>query len=530
MPFGRRRIGSAHATRNSHVERSSASPVESRSAAAAVNLAAGRAAVAIATRALGRARDGLERVEPLESRRLLSAVISIEAVEPTAKEGSEYQFALFRITNAGDDGAWVTWTVQGGSASIGADLGQHPITMGGESYTIWVNAGSSEYASPAIVDDYYPEPTETFSISLSVPEQGVEVELVGDSAEGAIADDDVNIRAEQKTVTAGDEVEWGVWVTDYSGNAVSDVAIYVTGNEGAVEAVLAHDLTDGSGYAELGLRGIGLGAGYVTVRAYDDYRIDARSAPTSLRNKSAAPRINWIPQSIESGLQVSFDGLVKVGIELQKYDGSGPLRRAGLAIEWGMDHSGDYAERQADLGPYERSTDNFGRAYAYVDGNVVQRLFRDMDPTPTGSTTLWAKYPMTGTFKRVSVSSKAPVIDLRVASTTLHAGDPNGAMTNLDVQVTTPQGLPVMGSRIVVTTLEAQDAMLGFLFNSGGGGSWANTCFSGYTGADGKATIEARLGTFAGSGQGGTAYLVAQCAADTFYSWGNAAVVSIQIV
>jgi hypothetical protein len=529
MSFGRRKIRRSRP----EIERSSAA------AAGRAALELERAADREVDRALGagRASNRLappDRIEPLEARQLLSAVISIEPVEPKAREGSEYQASLFKISNTGDEGAFVTWTVLGGTASVGSDLVQHPITLGGESHTIFVPAGGEQFASPTTLNDYYPEPTESFSIMLSVPEgQGVEVVLTGDTANGEIEDDDVKFHSEQKTVTAGDEIEWGVWATDYDGNPVANVAVYVLSNEGPVATVLAHDVTDITGYAELGLRGLGLGAGYITVQAYDDFRINPRSAPDSFRNKSAAPRINWLPQRLntDNELIASFDGLVRVGIELQKHDGSGPLRKAGLGIEWGMDHTGEYAERQADLGPFDRMTDNFGRAYAYVDGNVVQRLFRDMDPTPTGSTQMWAKFPLTSTFKRVNVRSKAPTIDLRVANTTLQAGGAGGGDTsNLEAYVSTSQGLPVMGSRIVVTTLESDDSQLGFLYNSGGGGAWANTCYSAYSGSDGIATFEARVGTFASPGVGGTAQLVAQCAADIYYSWRNADVETVRIV
>jgi hypothetical protein len=502
-------------------------------ASRAVTHAAHRAARA----ATGCARGGgmVGMVEAIESRRLLSAVMSIEAVEPTAREGSTYQAVQFRIRNTGDEGAYVTWTVHGGTASIGSDLIQDAVTLRGEYGTIWVSAGGEEFVSPTTLNDYYPEATETFTVMISVPEeeQGVEIQITNDSAEGQLEDDDVNFRSVQKTVTAGDEIEWGVWATDYDGNPVSDVHVYLVSYEGPVGTIVGHDITDVTGYAELGLVGTGLGSGYITVRAYDDMRVEARSAPASFRNKSAAPRMNWLPERVNSDneLHASFDGLVRVGVELQKHDGSGPLRRAGLAVEWGMEHTGEYGERQADLGPYDRWTDNFGRAYAYVDGNVVQRLFRDMDPTPTGSTTMWAKYPMTSTFKRVAVKSKAPVIDLRVSNAALPVGGAGGGgSSNLEALVTTPQGLPVLGSRIVVTTLESNDALLGFLYNSGAGGPWANTCYSGYSGLDGVALFEARIATFASPGLGGTAQLVAQCAADVFYSWGNADVETMTIV
>ena len=528
MSFGRRKI------RRSKPEIERRLPV-AEAVRAAVELE--RAAVREVDRAPGAGR-GLDRlappgrVEPLEARQLLSAVISIEAVEPKAREGSEYQASLFRRSNTGDEGGFITWTVIGGTASVGSDLMQNPITLEGESHTIFVPAGGDQFASPTVLNDYYPEATETFSIVLSVPEeQGVDVVLTGDSANGEIEDDDVKFHSEQKTVTAGDEIEWGVWATDYDGNPVGNVAVYVLGADGPIATVLAHDVTDANGYAELGLRGLGLGSGYITVQAYDDFRINPRSAPDSFRNKSAAPRITWLPQRLntDNELIASFDGMVRVGIELQKYDGSGPLRKAGLGIEWGMDHTGEYAERQADLGPIDRVTDNFGRAYAYVDGNVVQRLFRDMDPTPTGTTQMWAKFPLTSTFRRINVRSKAPTIDLRVANTTLQAGDASGGGTsNLEAYVSTSQGLPVMGSRIVVTTLESDDSQLGFLFNGGGGGPWANTCYSAYTGSNGIATFEARVGTFASVG--GTAQLVAQCAGDIYYSWRNADVETVRIV
>jgi hypothetical protein len=471
-------------------------------------------------------------LEALESRRLLSAVMEIQTITPAAREGSPYRPAEFRISNSGSEGAYVTWTIVAGSAQIGTDLPEDPVTHAGAWETIWVPAGGEALAAPTIINDYYPEPTETFSLTLSAPEQGTEVIIGNGTAQTTIEDDDVNFTAVSKTVTGGDEIEWGVRATDYDGNPVANLAVYVENTQGPIATTLLHDLTDSDGYAELGLRGTGLGSGYITVRAYDDFRVDYRSPPTSFRNRSAAPRMNWIQSQLNSeDLIASFDGLVRIGLEVQKWDGSGPLRKAGLPIEWGMDHTGDYAERQADLAGGDWATDNLGRAYTYVDGNVVQRLFRDMDPTPTGTTTLWAKYPITSTFKKVNVRSKAPVIDLRVTNTTLHAGDlTGGGRSTFEAYVSTSQGLPVLGSRIVVTTLESDDLLLGFLFNSGGGGFGSNTVYSSYSNEDGIANFEAQIATFWPPGTQRTAQLVAQCAADTYYSWKNADVETLQIV
>jgi hypothetical protein len=522
MLIGRRKPNSASAkpARARRAGRAAAAAASARPRAASVAAAAANVAAANVA------------FQSLESRCLLSAVMSIENIGEAGREGSPYRPVQFRISNSGSEGAYVNWTVMPGSAEIGTDLPADIVTGEGASEMVWVPAGGEALVSPSFINDYYPEPTETFSLALSVPEQGTNVIIAGSTAQGSIEDDDVTFTATTKTVTAGDEIEWGVRATDYQGNPVPNLAVYVENAQGGIGTTYAHDLTDGDGYADLGLRGLGLGSGYITVRAYDEFKVDYRSAPQSFRNKSAAPRMNWIPAQVGDELIASFDGLVRIGVELQKWDGSGPLRKAGLPIEWGMDHTGDYAERQADFAGGDGATDNFGRAYVYVKGNVVQRMFRDMDPTPTGTSVLWAKYPITSTFKKVNVRSKAPVIDLRVANHQLQSGDPNGGgRSTLEVSVTTSQGLPVIGSRILVTAVEANDLFLGFLNNDGGGGGPAsNTVFSGYTNESGVANFEAQVATFAPPGTTATVLLVAQCAGDSYYSWRNADIETLQIV
>src|SRR5688572_4829794 len=155
-------------------------------------------------------------IESLEGRRLLSAVISIEAAQPVAREGSLTP-AEFRIVNSGSSWGLVTWTVLPGSASLLTDLPLYPDMPGGETHTIWVPAGGAVSVMPTIVNDNVPEPEETFSVGLSVP-AGVElglVQITTTTANGRIEDDDVTLVAGSKTVTAGDDVEWVVRGIDY---------------------------------------------------------------------------------------------------------------------------------------------------------------------------------------------------------------------------------------------------------------------------------------------------------------------------
>jgi hypothetical protein len=473
-------------------------------------------------------------IESLEERRLLSAVISIEAVQPVANEGT-LTSAEFRISNSGDDWGLVTWTVIPGSASLVTDLPQYPDMPGGETHTLWVPAGGAVHIMPTIMNDFIPEPEETFSVSLSVPvEWGLGlVEITSGTANGRIEDDDVMLVGGSTTITAGDTLEWVVRAIDYYGKAVSGVPVYVEGGQGPVGTLFPHDLTDGNGEARIGVRGTGNGWGYVTLRAYDDGKVDARSRPSSFWHQSAPPVMKWTVPQMESQQQVQapFDGQVRIGVELWKYDGSSRLEKAGLRIEWGMDHSGDWGERQGDLGDSAGLTDESATAHAWVGGNVVQRMFRDMDPTPTGSTTLWAKYALTHTFKRATVRAVAPVIDLRVGTNALRALPPEygNHKATLSATVNTPQGLPVAGCRLVVTTLEATDDLLGFIYNNGGGGPGSNTVYSSYSDVNGRVTFPAKVSTFAPVGTVATAQLVAQCARDAYYSWRNADVETIYI-
>jgi hypothetical protein len=472
-------------------------------------------------------------IESLESRELLAAVFSIQTTQPQAREGS-IALAEFRITNSGSDWGAVTWQVVPDSAHLASDLPEYP--DGGESHTIWIAPGGEAFATPLIVNDDEPEPTETFNVKLSLPPEmdGSGASIAHDTAGADILDDDVFLYAVSKTVTAGDEIEWAVHASDYYGRPASGIAVFVIGGQGPVGTLFPHDLTNANGDARIGLRGTGSGWGYVTVRAFGEGNVDARSQPWSFWHRSAPPVMKWINPIVESEQQLSasFDGLVKLGLELWKWDASAPLARAGLPIEWGMDHSGAYEERQADLAGSDSVTDDSGRACAWVDGNVVQRLLRDMDPTPTGSTSLWAKYPLTFSFKRITVRSRAPVIDLRVATNVLRTVPPGLGYhkASFYADVKTPQGLPIVNSHVVVTTLEATDDLLGFLFNSGGGGPSTNTVYSAASDENGRATFNAKVTTFAPVGTVATAQLVAQSAADSYYSWRNADVEIIQIM
>ena len=473
------------------------------------------------------------RFELLEPRQLLTAVFSIETTQPQAREGSIAP-AEFRIVNSGSEWGAVTWQVVPDSAHLVSDLPEYP--DGGESHTIGLAPGGQAFVTPIILNDDEPEPTETFNVKLTLPPEmeGTGASIATDTAGADIEDDDVFLFAASKTVTAGDEIEWTVHASDYYGRPAAGIAVFVVGGQGPVSTVFPHDLTNANGDARIGLRGTGSGWGYITLRAFGEGNVDANSLPTSFWHRSAPPVMKWINPMLESEQQLtaSFDGLVKLGLELWKWDGSAPLARAGLPIEWGMDHSGAYEERQADLAGGDSVTDESGHAYQWVDGNVVQRLLRDMDPTPTGSTSLWAKYPLTFSFKRITVRSRAPVIDLRVATNVLRTVPPGLGYhkASFYADVKTTQGLPVYNSRVVVTTLEAFDDLLGFLYNSGGGGPSTNTVYSSASDENGRATFNAKVTTFAAVGTIATAQLVAQSAADSYYSWRNADVEIIQIM